>query len=184
MKRAIFLDRDGTLNEDPGYLNDPAKVHLLSGVGEALAALKKAGFLLVVISNQSGVGRGLIQKENLDQIHLKIAEFLGEWNVQIDHYELCFHRPEEDCACRKPKPQLIFNAAKTLGIDISQSYMVGDKVSDVLAGQAAGCKHSLLVRTGDGISSESQMKPEQVDFIGDSLLQVSQWILHRENASS
>jgi UDP-glucose 4-epimerase len=184
LKKAVFLDRDGTINEDPGYLSRPDQAKLLPGVGEALAQLKAKGFALVVVSNQSGVGRGLIQPEMLPKIHARMHELLNPWKVEIDHYELCFHRPEENCACRKPLPKLIRDAGYRLGIDFESSYMVGDKVSDLGAGRNAGCKAVVLVRTGEGRNAEQMPAGKSADFIGDSLLEAAGWILSQENADS
>lgn len=181
--KAVFLDRDGTINEDPGYLNDPEKVRLFPEVRDALAELRKAGFRLIVITNQSGVARGLVQPESLPKIHARINELLGE-NAQLEHFEICLHHPDTDCACRKPKPKLILDAARALGIDVSRSYMIGDRPKDVLAGRAAGCKGSLMVRTGHGAEEERLLKPGEADFIGDSLRQAADWILRREIAGS
>jgi D-glycero-D-manno-heptose 1,7-bisphosphate phosphatase len=180
LKKAVFLDRDGTINEDPGYLNDPSQLKLLPQVGEALSLLQQAGYLLIVISNQSGVGRGLIKPETMPLIHQRLGEFLAPWGVKIDHYELCFHTPEQHCECRKPKPKLILDAARLLAIDVTQSYMVGDKISDLGAGIAAGCKGSLLVRTGAGEESVTHLKLGQATFVGDSLLNISKWIVEHD----
>lgn len=143
--RAVFLDRDGTLNQDPGYLREPSQVHLFPGVGEALRRLKDAGFLLIVISNQSGVGRGLIDPEQIPKIHRQLDALIGVCGVKIDYYGLCFHRPDQNCECRKPKPKLLLDAMKALRINPTMSYMIGDRLSDVFAGQAAGCRGSFLV---------------------------------------
>lgn len=182
--KAIFLDRDGTLNEDPGYLNDPTQLKLIAGVGEALSMLKKAGYLLVVVSNQSGVGRGLIQVNELSKVHRKLDELLEEWAVKIDRYELCYHRPEDECECRKPKPKLIQCAAEALDIDLSHSYMIGDRISDLRAGGAAGCKGSILVKTGVGLQTLEEIQKNEVLFIGESLIHVAHWILDQENVNS
>lgn len=184
LKKAVFLDRDGTLNEDPGYISHPDQAKLLPQVGEALAKLKGAGFQLIVISNQSGVGRGWIQKEVLPLIHDRIHELLSPWQVRIDHYELCFHRPDENCICRKPKPHLIWEAARKLKIDLSVSYMVGDRQSDLQVGRNAGCRASVLVRTGDGRKAENELIPGEAAFIGNSLLEAVDWILDQENEGS
>lgn len=181
LKKAVFLDRDGTLNEDPGYISHPDQAKLLPRVGESLALLKKAGFQLIVVSNQSGVGRGWIQEEALPRIHDRIHELLSPWEVVIDHYELCFHRPDENCRCRKPRPALIFNAARKLQIDLSLSYMVGDRLSDLQVGRNAGCKASVLVRTGDGRKTESTLVEGEAAFIADSLREAVDWILAQEN---
>ncbi len=153
-KKAVFLDRDGTINIDPGYLNDPEKLELYPGVGAALARLQKAGYELIVISNQSGVARGLITTAQIARIHERLDELLARDGVKISHYELCFHHPDENCECRKPKPTLIVRPAKRYSIDLSQSYMIGDKVTDIECGKNARVKASILVRTGHGSSDE------------------------------
>ncbi len=183
-KKAVFLDRDGTLNEDPGYLREPSQLKLIPGVGEALELLRRSGFSLIVISNQSGVGRGLIDPAAIPKIHAKMSELLSPWAVDVDDYYLCFHRPEDLCECRKPKPKLLLDAARVHHIDVSLSYMVGDKPADIGAGKQAGCKAVALVRTGEGKATEAHLQKGEADFIGDSLLDVARWILKRENANS
>ncbi|MGK5086830.1 UDP-glucose 4-epimerase GalE [Bdellovibrionota bacterium FG-2] len=184
MKRALFMDRDGTVNIDPGYLSDPKQVELIAGVPEALSRLRKAGFSLVVISNQSGVGRGLIRSEDVPAINARFEAILGGHDVSMDRYAYCYHMPADACDCRKPNPTLIFQSARELGIDITRSYMVGDKPVDLGAGRAADCGAVALVRTGYGRETEAALKPGDTDFIGDSLPQVVEWILARENANS
>lgn len=182
LKRAVFLDRDGTLNYDPGYIDNPDRIELFEGVGEALFKLKNAGFYLVVTSNQSGVGRGLIKPEVIPKIHDRFNELLEPHHVRIDHWELCFHHPEEQCQCRKPKPTLILEAAKKLGITAEKSFMVGDKILDLQCGQNAHCQRVALVKTGYGKESASQLTPGACDFIGGSLLEVADWILAQETS--
>ncbi len=186
-KRAIFLDRDGTLNEDPNYLNHPNQVKLLPGVTQGLALLQKAGFLLIVISNQSGVGRGLIQLSAIPEIHARLDDLLRTAGIRLDDYFLCFHTPHDHCACRKPKPKLLLEAAEKHGISLSESFMIGDKSSDLAAGHAAGCKRVILVRTGEGQETEREIKKhntKEPGFIADSLQQAAQWILSQESANS
>ena len=179
-KKAVFLDRDGTINEDPGYLNHPDRVVLLPGAGEALNALKKAGYLLVVVTNQSGVARGYIKLETLPLINDRINQKLSQWDVSLDVFQMCLHHPDENCPCRKPQPQMLLDAAQKHKIDLSQSFMVGDRISDLEAGKNAGCKAVALVRTGDGQKTELKLRPGDADFVGDSLLQVANWILNQE----
>jgi D-glycero-D-manno-heptose 1,7-bisphosphate phosphatase len=176
-RRAVFLDRDGTINLDPGYLSRPEQMQLLPGVGEALASLRRAGFALVVVSNQSGVGRGIIALEAMTRIHSRMEELLAPFGVQIDAYSLCFHRPDDDCECRKPKPKLIIDGALAVGAELSTSYMVGDKLSDLHAGRAAGCLASVLVRTGYGVETESMLREGDAAFTGDGLAEAAVWIL-------
>jgi histidinol-phosphate phosphatase family protein len=180
-RKAVFLDRDGTINQDPGYLADPAQMKLLPNVREAMGRLRAAGFQLVVVSNQSGVGRGLIHRDALPRIHAELDRLLGP--SAPDHYELCFHHPDENCECRKPKPKLILDSARALGIDLSRSFMVGDKQSDVEAGFRAGCAGVALVRTGEGKSAEKELEPatalgaSRPDFVANDLPHAVDWIL-------
>lgn len=178
--KAIFLDRDGTLNEDPGYLNDPDQVKILPMVGEALASLKRAGFQLIVVSNQSGIGRGLIQPENLSLVNDRINARLRPSAGSIDEFICCIHRPEENCSCRKPQPGLLLAAKQIFNLDFSKCYMIGDKMSDIDVGLNAQLKASVLVRTGDGKKTEAELKPGQAGFIADSLLEAANWILSQE----
>ena len=178
--QAVFLDRDGTLNEDPGYLRSSLQLRLFEGVPQALKKLKEAGYLLIVVSNQSGVGRGLIQLEELQGIHGRLNELLEPSGAKIDHFELCLHHPDQNCSCRKPKPELILNAASVLSIDLRRSYMVGDKASDISAGKNAGCKGVALVLTGEGPSTLKAVEAglqEKPDYTGHSLTEVAKWIL-------
>jgi D-glycero-D-manno-heptose 1,7-bisphosphate phosphatase len=154
---AVFLDRDGTLNEDPGYLGEPDKVKLFPDTGEALSILKnKLNFKLIVISNQSGIARGLITKENVNAVNRRVNELLADYNVKIDAFYYCPYHPdfnsEEECSCRKPSPEMLFKAADDLKIDLSKSFFIGDAVSDIGCGINAGVK-TILVRTGYGNES-------------------------------
>ncbi len=164
LNSAVFLDRDGTLNEDPGYLGDPAKVRLFTGVGQALSILKnQLGFKLIVVSNQSGVARGLITRNMVESVNVKINELLAVDNVSIDAFYYCTTHPdfnsEKEIRCRKPSPEMVLKAAKELNIDLSRSYFVGDTVSDMECGMNAGLK-TILVRTGYGEESLSNLKKQ------------------------
>ncbi|MBL7716978.1 MAG: UDP-glucose 4-epimerase GalE [Bdellovibrionales bacterium] len=186
-QKAVFLDRDGTLNPDPGYISSPEQIRLLPHVGEALKKLHSAGFHLIVVSNQSGVGRGLIHKDAIYAIHDRLDEYLAASGVQIDRYELCFHRPDDHCRCRKPGTQLILDGAEALNIDIGSSYFVGDKVVDFTAGMNAGCKAAILVRTGEGVDTEQRVSKMRSDDpnprpsqVVDSVREAADWILTQE----
>jgi phosphoheptose isomerase len=137
--RAIFCDRDGTLIPDAGYPSSPDQIELLPGAAAALATLKRRGFLLVVVSNQSGVGRGLISHAQFQAVHQRFAELFLQHGVALDGAYYCLHAPDEDCACRKPKAGLLERAIRELGIDARRSYFVGDKASDMEAGRQVGC---------------------------------------------
>lgn len=140
MTRALFLDRDGTLIVDVGYPRDPDLVELLPGATEALQVASGLGYRLVIVSNQSGVARGLIQRSEARSVHERVALLFGREGVTFDAAYFCFHAPADNCACRKPKPGMLLQAKHDLGLDLGQCLMVGDKASDVEAGVAAGAR--------------------------------------------
>jgi len=172
---AVFLDRDGTINEDPGYLGDPNKLKLFPESAKALSELKNdLHFMLVVISNQSGVARGLITREDVELVNTKLNELLSADNVSIDAFYYCPFHPdfnsEDECSCRKPSPKLIFQASKDHNIDLTKSYFIGDTVSDVQCGLNAGLK-TILVKTGYGKESISILQKENKipTFVAENL---------------
>ncbi len=152
--RAVFLDKDGTLVEDLPYNVNPARMALCPGTGDGLAELHAAGYLLIVVSNQSGVARGLFPEEALRGVEMRLRELLDAHGVPLAGFYYCPHHPEGRvpryalrCTCRKPSPGLIQRAAAECGVDRSQSWMVGDILDDVEAGRRAGCK-TILLNTG------------------------------------
>lgn len=156
MAKAVFLDRDNTLNPDPGYIDDPNLFSLFPWIPRQLKRLKDRGFLLIIITNQSGVGRGMIKPHALVKIHEKLNDQLkAAAGIEIDHIEICPHKPDESCECRKPKPTMILNAASQFNIDRKQSYMIGDRSSDFECGVNARLKKSFLVKPGDEPSFHS-----------------------------
>jgi len=181
VKGVVFLDRDGTLNEDPGYLNDPEAVKLFDGVPEALSLLSQAGFDLVVVSNQSGIARGIINPQNLVLINERINGLVSEAKTEISKFMLCVHHPDDRCDCRKPQPKLLLEYCQSKGIQPEHCYMVGDKATDLGAGRNAGCRGVALVRTGYGQEEEGSLKEGEADFVGADLLEVSHWILKDSN---
>jgi D-glycero-D-manno-heptose 1,7-bisphosphate phosphatase len=150
--RAVFMDRDGTLIEDAEYLADPEGVKIIPGAPEALVGLRERGFALVVVSNQSGIGRGLITPEDAAAVHERFAAALADHGVSLDAARYCPHTPADRCACRKPLPGLIHEAAREVGVEPAASFMVGDRSSDVEAGRAAGCR-TILVGTAADLCS-------------------------------
>lgn len=155
-RRAVFLDRDGTINVEKEYLYRVEEFEFISGVPQALKRLQDAGFLLVVVTNQSGVARGYYTLEDVATLHRHMCNELKVFGVEIAGIYVCPHLPDQgqppydvDCNCRKGKPGMLQRAAVELGIDLQQSFMVGDKLADVEAGCGAGCR-ALLVRTGYG----------------------------------
>lgn len=132
----MLFDRDGTLIHDVPYNGDPALVLPIDGVREALARIRAAGIKTAVVSNQSGIGRGLVTEEQVESVNRRVDALLGPFDVWVQ----CPHRPEDECACRKPKPQLVEDAARALGVTPAQCVMIGDKDSDVRAAEAAGAR--------------------------------------------
>ena len=169
MHRAVFVDRDGTVITDKAYLATAEGVELLPRAGEALASLMQHGFLIVLITNQSGVGRGYFSSEAVDEQHRRLSELLQDCGVVLAGIEVCPHAPWKNCSCRKPAPGMIHRAAEKLGIDPRASYMIGDKASDVLAGKRAGCT---AVLGGDGNVPEA-------DWTAADLFEAARWILGR-----
>lgn len=153
MNKAVFLDRDGVIIEDKDCLYKKEDIQLTYGV-EDLYALKEKGFKLLVITNQTVIARGLISEEGVNEIHTQINLMINQrFNFELDHFYTCPHHPNANlekyrinCSCRKPLPGLILQAAKDFDIDLSQSWMIGDRISDIIAGKKAGCKTILLER--------------------------------------
>lgn len=180
-RAAVFLDRDGTLVVEREYLDDPAGIELLPGVAGALRGLRLAGFALVVVSNQSGVGRGRFTLRRVHEVMAALRRALRAQGVELDAIYFCPHRPDEGCPCRKPGTALLERAAEDLQLDLSRSVMVGDKRLDAEAGQRAGGA-GVLVRTGYG-HDESRGGPgasgREPDAVVDGLAEAARWILGR-----
>lgn len=161
--RAVFLDRDGTVIYDTGYPHDPDQVALLPGAAEALAELAGNGFKAVVVSNQSGIGRGFVSEAQATAVHERFLSLLESLGVRIDGSYYCPHSPDDGCRCRKPSPELLLRAAEDLDLDLGRSIMVGDKPSDVEAGRRAGC--ATILFTGDWSEVAATILREEVGTI-------------------
>ena len=148
-RRAVFLDRDGVLIRDVNYLTHPDQVALYKGAGRAVADLRRAGFKVVVITNQSGVGRGYLTLATLSRVHARLRRELKKSGARLDGLYYCPHTPEDHCPCRKPSPKMLQWAARDLRLDLRRSYMIGDTTADISAARRAGCV-PVLVRTGKG----------------------------------
>ena len=177
---AVFLDRDGTINEEVGYLQDPKQLILIPGAAQAIRIFHDCGFKVVVVTNQSGVARGYFSEEVLVQIHHHLSAMLRQEKAVIDAFYYCPHHPEEGfppyrkaCSCRKPKAGMLLQAACDLHLDLSRSYMVGDKMQDVEAGKNAGVK-SILVKTGYGRFADG--KDSCAECVAEDLFSAAQWI--------
>mgnify|MGYP001324599118 CR=1 FL=1 len=155
LRRAVFLDRDGTLNVDTGYIARPESVRLVPNAAEGARALREAGFALIIVSNQSGIARGVMTTAQADAVDAKVLDLLRERGVHIEASYRCPHLPGGqvaqfgiECDCRKPKPGMIAQAARDLGLDLARSWTIGDGVRDVEAGLAAGTR-AVLIADGD-----------------------------------
>lgn len=190
-KKAVFLDRDGTINIDTGYIDTPERFEFIPGSLTAIRRLKQAGFLIVVITNQAGIAKGIIRQENVAVLNEAFIEMLKAAGARCDGYYFCPHHPEgviekyrQTCSCRKPEPGLILRAVASFGIDLRQSFMVGDKLSDLLAARHAGIR-SLLVMTGYG-RTELERSPQVCGAAASvavyDLYDAASWILKSADA--
>jgi len=178
MKRAIFLDRDGTLIEEKVYLHQAADVVIFPGAGAALKRLQAAGFLLFIVTNQSGVGRGYYTLADVEQVHAHLVDEFGRDGVRFTKIYVAPEAPDRPSRGRKPSPQFLFDARDEFGVDLAQSHMIGDKLIDLEAGWNAGVKQSLLVRTGYG----ADLAQGAGDKLGravvvDDLPAAAEWVL-------
>lgn len=148
-RRAVFVDRDGTLIEEVGYVNHPSRVRLLPGAAEAVRSLRAAGRAVVVVTNQAGIGRGYLSPELVAAANAELERQLADAGAAVDGIYVCPHHPDDGCGCRKPAPGLLLRAAADLGLDLARSVIVGDKPSDIEAGASAGMP-GVLVLTGLG----------------------------------
>jgi D-glycero-D-manno-heptose 1,7-bisphosphate phosphatase len=176
-QRSILLDRDGTILVERGYLSEPAGVELLPHAAAGLRRLRELGFSLVVVTNQSAVGRGHFDVARLAEIHQRMTELLDAKGVKLDGIYFCPHRPEDHCACRKPRPGLVVEAAAALGFDPRRSFLIGDKPCDIELGQAVGAT-TMLVRTGYGAEVEAR-GAARPDLVADDLLAAAEMIAAR-----
>jgi len=179
MKRAVFIDRDGTINEEKDYLYRADEFTFIPGAPEAIRLLNEAGFLVIVVTNQSGVARGYYTEEDVHLLHRHIAAQLEQVGARVDAWSYCPHHPAGrgsyalPCRCRKPLPGMLLEAAGRFEIDLQFSVMIGDKLVDVEAGRAAGCR-PILVRTGYGSQEEAAL-PAGVS-VCDNLLEAARLI--------
>lgn len=186
MKPAVFLDRDGTINEQMGYINHIDRFHLLEGVPDAIRRLNIAGIPVVVVTNQSGLARGYFPESLLEEVHRKMELLLADDNAHIDGIFVCPHHPEAkeakfrvDCDCRKPKNGLFVRAARELELDLARSYVVGDRWSDLKAAASCGAK-GILVLTGYGRGDYEYIGPQQQiqpHYVAENLQEAVDWIL-------
>jgi D-glycero-D-manno-heptose 1,7-bisphosphate phosphatase len=160
---AILLDRDGVLIENRSdYVRDWSQVKILPEAIRALTLSQIKNYKIVIVTNQSAVGRGLISLESATEINRRLVNLIHHQGGQVDGVFMCPHKPDDGCFCRKPKPGLLLQAAKELSLDLRRSWMIGDAWSDVLAGQTAGVRQSILLKTGRGGEQLLQPRPENI----------------------
>jgi D-glycero-D-manno-heptose 1,7-bisphosphate phosphatase len=167
--RAVFFDRDGTLMEEVHYCKDPALVHVYPGVPDALARLRRAGFAIIVISNQSGIGRGLMTDDQYQAVQAEFLRQIGPGLIDASYY--CPDAPGVHSECRKPEPGMVLRAAREHAIDLPTSFFVGDREADIECGRRAGAR-SILVRTGYGADQTCT-----ADFVCADAIAAAEWIL-------
>jgi D-glycero-D-manno-heptose 1,7-bisphosphate phosphatase len=189
--RAVFLDRDGTLIEEVGYLDRLDRMRLFPESIDALRLLQRAGFRLIIATNQSGIAQGLFTETFVRDLHHHLTELLARGGVKLDGVYYCPHHPEakleqyrEVCDCRKPGAGLLRQAERDMDLDLARSYMIGDRWRDLQAGQAVGTA-AVLMRTGYGASEEANPLPgARADATVDNLAAAASWILLREQTAS
>lgn len=188
MKTAVFLDRDGTINEEMGYINHPDRFMLFPFVAESIRIFNALDMKVIIITNQAGVARGYFSEQLLSSIHEKLLSDVAKQNARIDAIYYCPHHPKEGlgkyrktCSCRKPKPGMVQKAAKEHDIDISKSYMIGDRFRDIQFAKQLGLT-SAMVLTGYGKGEYTYQRktwPYEPDIIGETLLDVANMIRDR-----
>ncbi len=180
---AVFLDRDGTIVREVEYLREPSQLRLLPGAAAAIRRLNEAGIPVVVVTNQSGIARGMFTEDDLQAVHDELRRRLAARGARLDAVYYCPHHPEatvkeyrKRCRCRKPAPGLLLRAARELDLDLKRSFAVGDSARDAEAGRRAGCR-TVLVRTGYGAETEKECGQTCADAIVDDLSAAVDWVL-------
>lgn len=178
--RMVFTDRDGVINRNsPDYIKRPEEFEFLPGSREALRRLTESGFDIIVITNQSALGRGLMTPENLEEIHRRMIASIEAAGGRIKDILVCPHPPGDGCGCRKPEPGLALDARRKHQIDFSTAVMIGDSATDIECALSAGIRTTLLVRTGNGAAAAEELAAHgcQPDFIADDLGQAVDWVI-------
>lgn len=170
----ILLDRDGTIIVDKHYLSDPDEVELFPNTAQGLKAMQDAGFGLIVVTNQSGIGRGYYSEKDMRAVNTRMKELLAEYGVEFTAIYHCPHAPDQQCDCRKPAPGMFDRAMEEFTMNPEDCFVIGDKLCDVELGMARKAR-SILVRTGKGMKEESKCAGK-ADFIADDLLDAANFI--------
>ena len=182
LRPAVFLDRDGTIAEEVGYLNHASRFRMFPFAGEAIRRLNEAGLAVIVVTNQSGVGRGYFPESLVHAVNELMTQQLAVAGAKLDAIYYCPHTSAEKCACRKPNTGMLDRAAREHSLDLRRSFVVGDRYGDVELARNAGAR-SVLVRTGYGegeLAWHAAKWPVQPDFVAEDLAQAAEWILRRQ----
>lgn len=177
--RAVFLDRDGTVNEEMGYINHPDRLIILPRVPEAIKLLKKYGFKVIVVTNQAGAAKGYFPVTLIEEIHQLLQSRLKAKNAELDAIYYCPHHPQANCPCRKPKPGLVYKAQADFDLDLNKCYVVGDRLKDIELGHNVGAK-GILVLTGYGKGELKYIAPThplEPHFVAADLYEAAKWIV-------
>lgn len=190
-RRAVFMDRDGTILDEVGYVNHVDRIRLLPRSAEAVLRINEAGLQAVVVTNQAGVARGYFPESLVEDVHDRLRSLLADRGARLDGVYFCPHHPDvgpepyrQDCQCRKPRPGMLLRAAAEMGIELPASYVVGDTIKDVESGQRVGAR-TVLVTTGYGrgeLELHSQRWNVKPHHVAGDLLDAVEWILSRERA--
>lgn len=175
----VFIDRDGVINHDSdAYIKHPDEFHFISKSPEAVALLSAGGFQVILITNQSAVGRGMISGSTLNDIFKKMIHGVEQAGGRIKDIFFCPHTPDQGCDCRKPEPGMIFQAVKSHGVDLKRSIMIGDSAKDIECGKNAGCAQTILVKTGNGEKALAHLTEKGIapDFLAEDLYEAACWI--------
>lgn len=187
--KAIFIDRDGVINKDPGgwttysYVTDWKDFFFLPGSLEALKLLNKNNIKVIVISNQAGVSKGYFSKERLDEITSKMLKEINKNGGKVEEAFYCIHKDEDNCSCRKPKAGLLEKASDKYGIDVKGTYFIGDSEADVVAGNRIGCK-TVFVLSGKTSREEMERWKERPDYVFTNLLEAVNWLIKKKTRRS
>lgn len=187
MHPAIFLDRDGVLIENrPDYVRDWSQVKIIPEAIQALSRAATNNYKFVIVTNQSAVGRGLVRQAIAEEINHRLVHLIHHYGGQVAGVYMCPHKPDDDCVCRKPRPGLLLQAARELSLNLQRSWMIGDAWSDMQAGQRAGVRHTILLRTGRGAEQLLLPRPEELaDYqVFDSLPMAFDAILKESRAKA
>ncbi len=178
--RAVFIDRDGTININSGYITCPDEFKMYPSVAKGIKLLQENGFKIIIISNQSGIAREYFSEKTLDEIHEKMKSELLKEHARVDKIYYCPHHPDEKCNCRKPNPGMLEKAICELDIDAVKSFMIGDRMLDVEAGYKIGCKTILVPENKEKVEKEMKLSQVMPNYICSNFYSAARWIFEND----